>query len=129
MSNADQPVAVTQWPVPGIVTQRFPEIDVTAWAWDSPLRLRAQDACGVVLVVLDKDRTQLAGQRIAIEAAIDRDLVATTYAALHAHVVSRTACADGTPLRAEHDRRLCRWCGLKRDEHFAPWTVQRGESR
>jgi hypothetical protein len=115
------------------VTQRFPEIDTTAWTWTSPLRLRAHDHRGVVLVVIDAERTQLAGQWIAARDEADRDLVARTYATLHslvgAQVTSRTACEDGTPLRAEHDRRLCRWCGLKWDEHTMPSMAQAGEAR
>lgn len=122
--RADQPVAVSQWPVPDIVTQRFPEIDTTAWTWDSPLRLRAQDRRGVVLVVIDAARMDLVGQWIAPGGEADCDLVARTYANLHslvgARLAMRIACEDGTPLRAEHDRRLCRWCGLKWDQHTVP---------
>ena len=121
MKNADQPVAMGSWTVPEVVTTCFPEITREAWAWDSALRLRASDHRGVVLVAVTADRTDQVSRWLTQDEADQPELVARIYGKLRVElavrVAHRVACEDGTPVRAEHDIKVCVWCGARWDVH------------
>ena len=124
----DQPVDVGSRPIPEVLTARFPEIKIEAWEWTSPLRLRAEDHRGVLLVVMDRDHTDMSALWITGIDANDPGRVSSTYGGLHidlgVRIARRIACEDGTPVRAAHNKTMCTWCGAKWFAHEGNGTPE-----
>ncbi|MFB4273053.1 hypothetical protein [Nonomuraea sp. GTA35] len=106
---------------------------VVNWTWLSPLRLSGADSMNegrtVHLVVVDPHTDQHAmGQAIPADRATEVAYVAEVFARLRLKlgedIALRMACEDGTPVRAEHDRSKCRWCGAHWNEHTGNGTPQ-----
>ncbi|MEU6261741.1 hypothetical protein [Saccharopolyspora shandongensis] len=110
-------------PIPDNVARTWPT--VRSWTWLSPLRLRGEHPHvpgAAELVVVDEARTHAMGQ--AVGPGADAERVSEVYAQLRVSLMRdighRTACLDGTPVRADHDRTRCRWCGVPAVDHETP---------
>ncbi|MEY7974032.1 hypothetical protein AB8O38_18705 [Saccharomonospora xinjiangensis] len=73
--------------------------------------------------LVDEDtRTGLAGTSAPSGSVIPyvADVYATLRMNLTADIAHRIACLDGAPVRAEHDRTRCRYCGVPVAAHDIP---------
>lgn len=108
---------------PDRVLDKWPEAE--NWRWLSPYRLHATgDRCAYLVVLDPHDDNAVAGQKIPDYRMYDQAYVIETYSQLRQQlaldIAARLACAEGTPIRAEHSSLLCRACGKRWDRHPAP---------
>lgn len=121
----DQPVAVGSWEVPEFIKARHPEVG-HRWAWLSALRLSGDgpEEQGVLLVAVDRERTDAVGKWLTRTDAGNPEVADRTYGELRmllmARMGQRIACEDGTPVRDKVHVLACVWCGR-------PWDVHHGD--
>ncbi|MGI5286621.1 hypothetical protein ACQEVF_25235 [Nonomuraea polychroma] len=115
--------------VPEHVRRTWPS--VVDWTWLSPLRLSGADSMNegrtIHLVVIDPHTNQHAmGQAIPADRVTDAGYVSKVFGNLRLKLAEdialRMACEDGTPVRADHDRSKCCWCGKRWNEHTGKGT-------